>query len=95
MSASVEARASTLVAPGWVSSMPIPEKTGPTFPTACTGPPAACSTWSQDRPGGGTARSRRPVVRSNAPGSPTNGRAITRPTACSPVMISRAAAQAA
>ena len=29
------------------------------------------------------------------PGSPRNGRAITRPTACSPCMISRAAAQAA
>ena len=36
-----------------------------------------------------------PSVRSNAPGSPRNGRAITRPTACSPDMISRAAAQAA
>ena len=39
--------------------------------------------------------SRRPVVRSKAPGSPRNGRAMTRPTACSPVMIARAAAQAA
>ena len=39
--------------------------------------------------------SRRPSVRLKAPGSPRNGRAITRPTAWSPVMISRAAAQAA
>ena len=40
-------------------------------------------------------RSRRPFVRANAPGSPRNGRAITRPTVCSPRMISRAASQAA
>ena len=48
-----------------------------------------------ERLGGLSAMSRRPSVRSKAPGSPRNGRAITRPTACSPVMISRAAAQAA
>ncbi len=43
-----------------------------------------------ERDGGTIARSLRPWVRSKAPGSPRNGRAITRPTACSPDMISRA-----
>ncbi len=33
-------------------------------------------------------------VRSNAPGAPPNGRAITRPTACSPLIAARAASHA-
>jgi len=33
------------------------------------------------------------AVRVNAPGSPTNGRAITRPTSCGPRRISRAISQ--
>ena len=42
-------------------------------------------------PAARSAKSRRPAVRRNAPGSPSNGRAITRPTACSPASSSRAA----
>ena len=42
------------------------------------------------------ARSRGgPSVRANAPGCAANGRAITRPTACSPVITSRSGAQTA
>ena len=48
--------------------------------------------WERD--GGTMARSLRPSVRSKAPGSPRNGRAITRPTACSPRIAARAAAHA-
>jgi hypothetical protein len=35
-----------------------------------------------------------PSVRVNAPSSPANGRAITLPTACSPLITARAAAHA-
>ena len=37
-----------------------------------------------------SAKSRRPSVRANAPAAPVNGRAITRPTACSPLITARA-----
>ena len=49
---------------------------------------AGPSSWTScryERAGGGSARSLRPSVRAKAPGSPANGRAITRPTACSPL----------
>ena len=59
-----------------------------TLPTACTGDAGvlqllevACA------PGGGTAKSRRPVgALRRRRARPSNGRAITRPTACSPVI---------
>ena len=41
-------------------------------------------------PGGGRLKSRRLAVRFQAPGSPTNGRAMTRETPCSPRRSSRA-----
>ena len=60
------------------------------FPIACTATP--CSTHRSNRvgPGGGTEKSRRSGRRTKAPGSPVNGRAITRPTPCSPTRSDRA-----
>ena len=53
--------------------------------------PASFTASSSVRLNGSTEKSRRPLVRWNAPAfSPTNGRAITRPTHKSPVSISRA-----
>ena len=69
------------------SSTPTPLKTWPILPTVWTGTPDWRSSSRYERPGGSSAMSFRPSVRRNAPGSPANGRAITRPTACSPVMI--------
>ena len=45
-------------------------------------------------PGGATEKSRRPCVRVKPPGAPSNGRAITRPTASSPDITARTAAHA-
>ena len=46
-------------------------------------------------PGGGRLKSRRRGVRFQDPRSPSNGRAMTRDTPCSPWRISRAVLQAA
>lgn len=56
--------------------------------------PRSASTSSNVGPIGSSEKSRRWLVRSNAPGVPTNGRAMTRDTPCSPVSIARAASQA-
>ena len=72
------------------SVMPCPEKMSWIFPTPSTGTPASCRRSRTVGPGGGTEKSRRSGLRTNAPGSPSNGRAITRPTAWGPVRSRRA-----
>ena len=78
----------------WMASViPRPAKRSPILPTASTGTPAAWSRSSTVGRGGGSEKSRRRSVRTNRPGGPINGRAITRPTPCGPVRISRAIRQ--
>ena len=72
--------------------MPWPLKMSWILPTPNTGRPARVIASSTVGPGGGTARSRRSGLRTNAPSGPSNGRAITRPTRCGPVSNDRAIA---
>ena len=59
----------------------------PTLPTAWTGDAVGLQLLEVASAPAARARSRGGrAVRSKAPGSPANGRAITRPTACSPVI---------
>ena len=72
-----------------------PAKMSEILPTPCTVTPAARMRCRWFGRGGSSEKSWRRGVRTNEPGSPSNGRAITRPTASSPVSISRAVRQAA
>ena len=65
------------------------------MPTPVRAIPAAASASISVSPGGAIEKSRRFVVRLQAPGVPVNGRAITRETSCGGTSIARAVAQAA
>ena len=68
-------------------------KTEPILPTVWTGSPSACSSSQVGARRAGRARSPcAPPCARRRRARPSNGRAMTRPTACSPRMISRAAA---
>ena len=65
----------------WMARVrPRPAKRSSILPMPTTSCPAAVMRSSSVGWNGSRAKSRRLVVRANAPGSPTNGRAITRPT---------------
>ena len=72
-----------------------PAKMSRIFPTPCTVVAGLADRASGSSAGAARARSRGgSACARSCPGSPTNGRAITRPTACLPVRISRATRQA-
>ena len=73
--------------------MPRPANRSSILPIATTGTPAAFSRSSSVGANGVRAKSRRFAVRLNAPGAPTNGRAITRPTPCPSAASSYAISQ--
>ena len=72
-------------APGCVSLKPAPAKSAGALPTPWTATPGGEQRVEVSSATAARARSRDgPSVRSNAPGAPSNGRAITRPTASRP-----------